>query len=189
MKRSVIGIAVVSFLMLAGSVAYAQPGPGRNGDGQDWQQDRRDGRDGPGQDRRNDVRDRQDGRRDRQNASADAHRSNGPGHDGRARPAPTPAPAPAPRVVPPTTTPQNPGVHARTGHDRQAAAERLAAIRAELQLHSQRMASLTQIRALAVRTGNSGAVTLVDTLIAQENIRHRRQMSSLNAPSAPMAHR
>jgi len=65
----------------------------------------------------------------------------------------------------------------------------LAAIRAEMQLHSQRLADLNQIRTLAVRTGNRGVVALVDSLIVRENARHQTRMASLRPTAAAVAHR
>jgi len=188
MKKSALVIAVVALLMSAGSVAFAETS--RDGDRHGWQNDRNDRRTGHGQDQRSDSRGRQ--------RASDASRSNhAPG-----RVAPTPAfapppvvvvrpaaPAPPPVVVVRPAAPQNQGNHRRASQGRHISAERLAAIRAEVQLHNQRLATLNRIKAVAQLLGNNGAIVRINVLIARENVRHQLQMAQLHATSAQMAHR
>ena len=187
MKRTLIGIAVAVFLMLAGSVAYAQPGRGRDGDRNGWRQDRQSDRYDRGHDRRNDERSRQNDRWDRRDSSERS--DHGRGHDGHVRPAPNPAPAPAPVVAPRPPATWNPGSRGRMGRHQPITQARLAAIRAELRLHSQRLATLYQIRRLARRTGNRSALTLVNTVIVRENFRHQTRIASLMPTYPSLAHR
>ena len=55
-------------------------------------------------------------------------------------------------------------------------------LRSALSTHAQRMARLSRLREVAVKRGDTGNVTRVDTLMTKENQRHERWLSA-NAPA------